>query len=194
MYQPLATRYWPEVWLMTDERNDHCLEESISSLPSAGGGIIFRHFHLSPDARRDRFMQIKSLAKKYGHLLILAGSPALARSWGADGVHGRQWRRSHTAGLFHSAPVHNIREIRAARQNGADIYFLSPAYATQSHPGLKPLHKIQLRNLISLCGGPVVLLGGMTVGRFAQCQHLAVHGWAAIDGLIRGPIDGTGKF
>lgn len=193
MYQPLATRYWPEIWLMTDERNDHCLEESISALPSASG-IVFRHSHLPETARRYRFMQIKSLAKKYGHLLMLAGAPALARSWGADGVHGRQWRRSHTAGLFHSAPVHNIREIRAARQNGADIFFLSPAYATQSHPGQKPLHKIQLRNLINLCGGPVVLLGGMTASRFAQFQHLEVQGWAAIDGLVRGTINGSDKL
>jgi len=184
MYQPPATRYWPKIWLMTDQRNDHCLEESISLLPSAGGGIIFRHYHLSEIARRNRFMQIKSLAKKHGHLLMLADSPGLARSWGADGIHGRQWRRSQTSGLFQSAPVHSRREITAAKRNGADIYFLSPAYATQSHPGQKPLHGMQLRNLINLCGGPVILLGGMTAGRFKQCQHLGAQGWAAIDGLM----------
>jgi len=184
MHHPCFSDLYPQIWLMTDVRNDAVLEQSISALPR-GCGIIFRHYHLDEDRRYERFQAIKSHAHRGDHVLILAGSPQLARQWGADGVHGRQWKRHQTAGLLHSAPVHGPEEIMAAKHAGVDLFFLSPAFQTRSHPGQRPLAQLQLKRLIGLCAKPVILLGGMNARRFHQRHHLGAHGWAAIDGLSR---------
>jgi len=170
----------PRIWLMTDERNDAALENAVKNLPSRSG-VVFRHYHLDSGARLARFKQLRLLAKQHGHIILLADTPALARAWGADGVHGRNWAASETGGLIHSAPVHNADEIRQAKENQADLFFLSPIFATRSHPEQKPLSTSQIQSLVKLCAGPVILLGGMNAARFDQYEQLGAHGWAAID-------------
>ncbi len=172
----------PKIWLMTDERNDSLLENTIRKLPRRSG-IIFRHYHLQEDARVERFANLKKLTRKHHHLILLADCPSLARKLGADGVHGRHWKRRETIDLLHSAPVHNEKEIRQAQHNGADIFFISPVFTTRSHPGGEPLNNLQLQRLNNLCSKPVILLGGMDRQRFNYKKHLNAHGWAAIDAL-----------
>ena len=172
----------PRIWLFTDQRNDASLEHAVLRLPR-GSGIVFRHYHLREAARRARFETVQRLARQRGHMLMLAGSPALARRWRADGVHGRLPRRSALRGLLHSAPVHDALEIQQANRSGADIFFLSPVFATRSHPGQRPLNPVQTRRLAELCNGLVIYLGGMTARRYLTCSSHPAHGWAAIDGL-----------
>ena len=181
----ISRQICPEIWLITDARNDDRLERSIKALPR-GSGIVFRHYHLAPDARRERFEEVRYWARRGGHILLLSGSPFQARQWGADGVYGTDGgahRRYQMAGLIHGAPVHDVREIAMAGQHGADLLFLSPAFATRSHPGQPPLHRIQLRRLVALCRKPVILLGGMDAMRYRRLADIGAHGWAAIDGL-----------
>lgn len=172
----------PRIWLFTDERNDARLEIAIMGLPRRSG-IIFRHYHLQVALRRARFDQIKKLARRRGHLVFLAGAPALARRWRADGVHGPIQRRASKGGLLHSAPVHDAWEIRQANHSGADIFFLSPIFPTRSHPGQRPLNPLQTRRLAALCNGAVIYLGGMTRQRYRMLENHRTHGWAAIDAL-----------
>ncbi|WP_246218828.1 thiamine phosphate synthase [Parasphingorhabdus halotolerans] len=167
---------------MTDARNDSDLEDVIKRLPR-GSGIIFRHYHLDASPRKARFLSVQAIAKTYGHLIFLAGAPQLARAWNADGVHSRDHNRSLKNGLLCSAPVHNMREINAAKRSGADIILLSPVAKTRSHLGKPSLNRLQLRHLIGFCDKPVVLLGGMDRDRFRHYADLDTHGWAAIDGL-----------
>lgn len=170
----------PRIWLFTDERNDALLEQSVRRLPR-GSGIVFRHYHLPEASRRERFETVKKLARQRGHILLLAGSPSLARLWGADGVHGRKLRRSTIGGLLHSVPVHDAKEIQQANRVGADIYFLSPVFATRSHSGQRPLDPLQTRRLAALCNGAVIYLGGMNEQRYHRRKNHLTHGWAAID-------------
>ncbi|MEW4468563.1 thiamine phosphate synthase [Parasphingorhabdus sp. JC815] len=185
-FSDLYPQSYPHIWLMTDARNDAMLEKSIKALPR-GSGIVFRHYHLSPDNRHKRFAEVRRWAKRGGHILLLAGPPSTARLWGADGVHGRQWKKHQTAGMIHSAPVHDRNEISLANHHGADLFFLSPVFSTRSHPGQRPLSQMQLRRLVTLCAilhrKPVILLGGMNARRFQQLAGLGAYGWAAIDGL-----------
>lgn len=172
----------PRIWLFTDQRNDALLARAIRRLPR-GSGIVFRHYHLRGESRRARFETVRKLARRRGHRVFLAGSPAQARRWRADGVHGRRTRRSGAAGLRHSAPVHDAFEIRQANRVGADIFFLSPIFATRSHAGERPLAAVQVRRLAALCSGAVILLGGMDRNRYRARQNRLIHGWAAIDSL-----------
>ena len=174
----------PTLWLFTDERNDAELEKAIRQLP-CGSGIIFRHYHLPVDERKRRFSEIEKQARRYGHLLLLADTPQVARSWRAQGSHARCSQRSKTLGHLHSAPVHNAREIHKANRNGAMLFFLSPAFPTRSHPGAKSLNRIQVKRLATLCRGPVFLLGGMNRKRFQSYRDRQIYGWAAISALSR---------
>ncbi|WP_417620771.1 thiamine phosphate synthase [Parasphingorhabdus sp.] len=170
----------PRIWLFTDQRNDHHLARAIKKLPR-GSGIIFRHYHLPESIRQSRFKLVQQLARRHGHMLILADMPKLARCWHADGAHGLARHRWQTAGLPSSAPVHNSREIHQANRAGTDIFFLSPVFATRSHPGQRPLNRMQVRRLADLCNGVVILLGGMNRKRYRSHESDLTHGWAGID-------------
>ena len=181
-HHPRRKTILPRIWLMTDARNDSYIEDAIRKLPR-GSGIIFRHYHLCESARKARFISVQLIAKRCGHLIFLAGTPQLARAWNADGVHSRYHNRSLKIGLLCSAPVHNMREIHAAKRSGADIFLLSPIAKTSSHPGKPALNRLQLQHLVGICDKPVALLGGMDEKRFRHYADLGVYGWAAIDGL-----------
>jgi thiamine-phosphate pyrophosphorylase len=170
----------PRIWLFTDERNDALLEHAIQRLPRCSG-IVFRHYHLQEASRRTRFEAVKKLAERRGHILFLAGSPALAKRWRANGVHGRLRRRSNMGRLLLSAPVHDAREIQQANRSGTDVFFLSPVFSTRSHPSQHPLNHAQVRRLAALCNGAVVFLGGMDQHRYRARKNHLTHGWAAID-------------
>ena len=97
----------PQVWLFTDARLGDALFAAVASLPP-GSGIVLRNDELAPGKR---WRLARRLART-GHLLLLAGPPALARGWGADGVHLRRPRagqaaQAHRLGLIVSMPVHD---------------------------------------------------------------------------------------
>lgn len=166
-------QHLPRRWLMTDERLGGRLFEAIERLPR-GSGIVFRHYSLGDEERRALFEQVRQVSRANAHLLLLGGPAAQALAWGADGSHGR--RRGF--GL-RSAPVHNLREIRAAERGSANLLFLSPAFATRSHPGAKPLGPTRFAMLARQTTLPVIALGGMNEARARGLR--TAYGWAAID-------------
>lgn len=172
----------PRLWLMTDERFGDGLLDAIGRLPR-GGGIVFRHYSLDPAARRKLFEQVRSIARRRGLVVLLAGTAELARAWGAHGSHGRG--RSLRGRSLRSAPVHDLREIRAAEHEGADLLFLSPAYPTRSHPGAPALGPCRFGQLAHSTRLPVIALGGMDAGRGWRLRALGAHGWAGIDFFLR---------
>ena len=175
----------PSIWLLSDARTDALLESALARLPR-GSGFIYRHYHLPPAERRARFARLKRLARARGHLVILAGSPALARAWGADGVYGgRRALGPRQAGLLRLATAHDLREIALARLAGADAVLLSPVFATRSHPGAASLGPARFHLLAARAGLPVIALGGMDrmkARRLLTGRERAPR-WAAIDGL-----------
>ena len=164
----------PRIWLMTDERQGDALFGALARLPR-GAGVVFRHYSLQPDARRALFDRVRQVARKRRLVLLLGGSERLARAWRADGAHGRD---GQAAGL-RSAAAHDLREIRSAERGGAQLLFVSPVFATRSHPGARALRPIGFARLARQTQLPVVALGGMSA---ARVRHLrGAYGWAAID-------------
>lgn len=166
---------WPRIWLMTDERLGDGLIDTVRALPK-GSGIIFRHYATGDAARRDLFCDVRRLARKNRHMLLLADTPQRAVAWKSDGSHGR-----HRGAI--TAPVHSVRELRAAQRAGARLVLISPVFPTRSHPGQKAIGRRGLFNLARLSDKPVIALGGMTQARFKVLQRTGIYGWAAIDGL-----------
>ena len=163
----------PRLWLMTDERLGDALFAAMARLPR-GGGIVFRHYRLPEPERRALFDDVKAQARRRGLVLLLAGPPQQAEAWEADGSHGRGpgW------GLA-SAPVHDLAEIRAAERAGAGLLFLSPVFATRSHPATRPLGPARFNLLARQTRLPVIALGGMSAIRARQLRE--AYGWAGID-------------
>ena len=171
----------PRRWLMTDERLGDRLFDAIDRVPQ-GGGIVFRHYSLAPDERRRLFDEVKRRAGSRKLLLLLAATPREAAQWGADGSHGP----GPATAALRTAPAHDLAEIRAAEAAGAALVFLSPVFATRSHPAAEPLGAAGFARLASRTELPVVALGGMTEARFAGLE--GAYGWAAIDAWLGGLI------
>ncbi len=163
----------PKIWLISDARNDAALEQALKRLPR-GSGLIFRHYHLDPVSRQARFKALGRLARLYGHRVILSGSVAQARRWGADGAYGADLAQGPA--LLRLVTVHSLRELRRAHR--ADAVLLSPVFPTRSHPGGKVLGPLRWKGMAALSPVPVIALGGMSARRARQLQ--ASH-WAGID-------------
>lgn len=173
-------RNLPKMWLMTDPRLGDQLLKSIQGLP-AGSGVIFRHYNLEADERRRLFRTIARICRKRGHCLLLAGSEREAIRWKADGVHNRTGR-TISRRLLHSAPVHNLREMRVSMRLNADLIILSPIFTTSSHPGERALGLYRFAHLASTARNSVVIaLGGMNKRIAQNFDRRRIHGWAAID-------------
>lgn len=167
----------PRLWLMTDERQGESLWSSLEQLPP-GSGIVFRHYSLSAPQRRKLFDRIAKVARRRHLLLLLAGTAECARRWGAAGSHGREFGRLWPRGL-RSAPAHDLKEIQAAERAGADLIFLSPVFATRSHPGARTLGRTRFALLARQTKLPVIALGGMNRRRAESLSN--AYGWAGID-------------
>lgn len=168
-----SSQLLPRLWLMTDERQGESLIDAVARFPE-GAGIVFRHYGLAESERRALFDRVRGA---HSGLLLLAGPAEQARVWGADGSHGR----GQGSGL-RSAPAHDLAEIRAAEAAGADLVFLSPVFATRSHPGREALGEERFRQLAGQTALPVIALGGMTAARAKSLS--GAYGWAGIDAWV----------
>jgi thiamine-phosphate pyrophosphorylase len=173
----LKIRPVPEIWLISDARNDGALEQALKRLPR-GSGLIFRHYHLPEPERRARFKQLRRLARQYGHRLVLSGTARQARRWRADGAYGADLARGPA--LLRLVTVHSLRELRRARR--ADAVLLSPIFPTRSHPGGKVLGTLRWQSIAAHSPVPVIALGGMTARRARQLNTPL---WAGIDAFLR---------
>jgi thiamine-phosphate pyrophosphorylase len=168
----------PRLWLMTDERMGDRLLPAIHALPK-GSGIIFRHYDLERQTRRALFDAVRIIARRNRHLLLLAGAE---HGWGEAGRHGRTQKRT---AAIQSAPVHSVQERLAAERGGADLLFVSPIFATRSHPGARGLGRVRFGLMIRGAKCPVIALGGMDAKRARSLKILEPYGWAAISSLTR---------
>ncbi|MBX9795499.1 MAG: thiamine phosphate synthase [Sphingomonas sp.] len=160
---------------MTDARLGDALWAALERLPR-GSGVVFRDYDLPPAARRARYLAVRAVARRRRLVLVVAGAlPATGR---VDGRHGRDPRR--TPGLK-TWPAHNVAEVISGCRAGANLIFISPVFATASHPGARALGRVRAMRLAALAPGRAIALGGMDKGRFAGLGQRFI-GWAAIDG------------
>jgi thiamine-phosphate pyrophosphorylase len=155
-------RNLPALWLMTDERIGERLWDSIARLPR-GSGIVLRH-HATPAVERAGLKRrIARLAKRQGLVLVDEASPKTAP--------------------IRIGRAHSVREGFAARRAGAELVFVSPVYATRTHPGAPFLGPLRAAAIARAVGLPAIALGGMNARRFRRLAALGFVGWSAIDAL-----------
>lgn len=162
----------PDRWLMTDERQGEALWRALERLPR-GGGIVFRH-HATPTTERARlFARVAAVARRRGLVLVRAGAP---RFRGERGRHGRRG-----PGLV-TWPAHTRREAIAAVRAGATLVFVSPVFATRSHPGARALGPLRAAAIARGLPVAAIALGGVDERRYhRRLRALGFAGYAAID-------------
>ena len=165
----------PDIWVVSDARNDAELERTLARLPR-GSGLIFRHYHLPEEQRRARFAALLRLARSHGHTVALAGDACTARHWGADAAYGPAAMLAAGPELPRLVTAHSLHEL--GRASRADAILLSPVFATRSHPGAATLGALRFRLLAARSPVPVIALGGLNA---AAARRLKWPRWAAID-------------
>jgi len=157
----------PRLWLMTDERQGEALWAALDRLPK-GAGVVFRHYGLPPAERRALFERVRRVAKRRRLLLLVAGGKGLR----GDGVHGGR-------NGFRSASAHGLRELKTAERSGAKLIFLSPAFATRSHPAASALGPVRFGLVSAQARVPVIALGGVDARKARRLPN--IYGWGGID-------------
>lgn len=171
---------WPRIWLMTDERFGERLWEAIARLP-AGAGIVFRHYSLTIAKREQLAREIAGIARQRGLALAIAADVNLAKTVGAQLAHNP----SSATDLPFSRSAHTIEEAKAARSAGAALVFVSPVYATRSHPEREPLGTEGAAKVAQAAGVPAIALGGVNAQNFPLLESEGFYGWAGIDAWCR---------
>ena len=153
----------------------------IAALP-AGTGVIYRDY--AAVARIDQACRYADLCIERDLVFYVAGDPTLAERAGAHGVHlpARDALKAPKIekGLLLSVSCHDANEIQQAEDLGADSLFLSPVFATASHPGGKTLGVENFKALAVESSTPVLALGGITEENAAQLKGPNVAGFGAI--------------
>jgi thiamine-phosphate pyrophosphorylase len=156
---------------MTDERLGDGLWIALARLPR-GGGVVFRHYRTPSAARRRLFARILRVARARGLVVVRAGEMPLT---GEMGVHKGRGR-----GLV-TWPAHDRRAAMAGVAAGAHVLFVSPLFATRSHPGALPLRSRQAAAIARGLPAVKIALGGMDERRFRTIRRLGFDGYAGID-------------
>jgi thiamine monophosphate synthase len=154
------------------------LWEAIDRLPN-DSGIVFRHYALAPAERISLAAEVASICRARGLTLAVAGDIDTARAVGANLVHNPP---DVPTGIPFSKAVHSLEEAEAAARIGASLVFVSPVFATRSHPGAPALGPDHAKRLADAVGVPAIALGGMSARRFAELEGF--YGWAGIDAWL----------
>ncbi len=170
------------LWLFTDARRLADPLPAAARLPRRLAGVVLRHDGAPGRAALGR--DLAALCRERGLALSVAGDWRLAAALGA-GLHLRGGRRPAGAprnlrALTSSA--HGVAELRRGRRQGA-LAFLSPAFASASHPGAAGLGPCRWGLAARRGGGGAAALGGIdarSVRRLPCCA-----GAGAIGALVQ---------
>lgn len=156
----------PPLWLFTDARRVADPRPVVARLPKGLAGVVLRHDGVPGRAALGR--DLARLCRVRRLRLVVAGDPRLAAALGA-GMHlrGGRWpvgapvlvRRR--VGALVTSSAHGVVELRRAARAGADLAFLSPAFATRSHPDATVLGSLRWGRFARGAGLPVAALGGI---------------------------------
>ena len=147
-----------------------------------GSAVIFRDY--ADPKRRARAHKMASLCRRYGLLFYVGADLSLAYETRADGLHAPSWMAHHLtqkpASLKLSIACHNEQDFHAAARLQAESVFLSPVFATKSHPGSAYLEVDAFLRLAAKSPAPVLALGGVSLFNAGRLKNAKVVGFGAI--------------
>lgn len=198
-----SRRRIPALFLVTDDDRLADPLAAVRRLPR-GAAVIAR----ARDATElsQLVAALAPVCRRRGVALIVANDIRLALRYGAAGVHvsERGCRRRSVAALglaqkgprgrrfLVTAAAHSLPAMLRAQRLGAAVVVLSPAFPTQSHPGVRPLGAVRFAALIRAARrkglrAAVVALGGVTAATAQRLAQAGAGGLAAVGALAVGP-------
>ena len=173
----------------TDRKRCADLSLAIKKLPK-NSAVIFREYDLDEAAREKLAQEIIAICRGRNHKILIGKNVALARKLRADGIHfsdndilplavfNRQnWPRE----FIFSFACHNFLSVLKSQQLKVDLLFVSPIFATKSHPNIAPLGLMQLSKIIRASKVPVFALGGVNEKNIHTLERLGAQGFGAIE-------------
>lgn len=130
---------------------------------------------------------LRPIARRRRLYLLIAGEGALARRLGL-GLHLPETRLAEAVywrarGVrFITSACHSLSALARAQRGGVDAAFLSPIFATQSHPGGKVLGPVRANLMVAQVPLPVYALGGVKGDNASRLAGFI--GCAGIEALI----------
>jgi 8-oxo-dGTP diphosphatase len=122
------------------------------------------------------------LVHEHRATIVVNGSEAESRRWGADGVH---WTAdalarasSRPGGLVVGASCHTREELARAGALGLDYALVGPVFATPTHPDAVPLGWDGFARTIDGTRVPVFALGGLAPADLEVARDHGAHGIA----------------
>jgi thiamine-phosphate pyrophosphorylase len=82
-----------------------------------------------------------------------------------------------------TSSAHGLADLRRARRAGAALAFLSPVFATASHPAAAALGAVRWARLARVAGLPVAALGGIDGARIRRLPRGLCEAVGAIGAL-----------
>ncbi|WP_176559825.1 thiamine phosphate synthase [Teichococcus rhizosphaerae] len=177
----------PRLWLFSDPVRLPDPAPAAAVLPR-GSGVVAR------GVESGRLPDLARRVRQRGGVLLLGGTPRMALRLRA-GLHlpdrapppgmaaFRLARRAGAPGALLSAAAHGAAGLRRARRQGVDLVFLSPLFATPSHPGAPFLGVWRWAALARRAACPVMALGGITATTAPRIPPQAC-GFGAITALL----------
>ena len=148
--------------------------------------IQLRDKTLPEDARLALARETVRRAHLHGARVLLNGSPELAHTAGADGVHLDSAAAAQLAARpacdWVGVSCHDGAELAHAAAIGADYALLSPVLPTLTHPGAATLGWEVFSELAAASPIPVYGLGGLGRDDVALAQSHGAHGVALLRG------------
>lgn len=173
-------RALPAIVLMTDDARKVDWVAAVAALPR-GSAVVVRHRDAKGRERLARLLRPVCHARRVA--LLIADDAALAQRVGANGVHVPERQlarlpgiRARNARWLVSCSAHGAAAVLRANRLAADAIFVSPVFATASHPDHRALGVTRFAALV--CGGGAVYaLGGIemkTIRRLAPHRIVGI--------------------
>lgn len=163
----------PVLWLFSDEQRGGDLVDAVGRLPKGGlCGVVFRHDGAA--GRAALLARVAAVCRARRVALVVAGGSRRfgVHVRGGRKVDGLRAAKSRANPSCVTSSAHNVVEVRRAAKAGVDIVFISPVFATASHPGAKALGVMGWNRLARHRGRALAyVLGGIsgeTVKRLAD--------------------------
>lgn len=177
-------------------------DEALARALLAGGAKVLQ-VRIKPAATAGVILRAARMARlvcsELGAALVINDRIDVALAVGADGVHLGQTdlplaaaRKVAGDRLKIGISTHDLEQVRAACEGGADYLGFGPVFATATKQNPDPVQGVEgLRAAVAAAGRvPVVAIGGITPARAAELYATGVAALCAI-GAVTGAADVT---
>lgn len=142
-----------------------------SALMGGVDAILLREPELASSKLLAVASQLRILTQKYHAKLLIHSHADVAKAVGADGIHLRAADMHEVTAMknwlqfdmLFSVSCHDLSELKEAKKEGADYAFLSPVFATKSHPEALGLGIDVFHDLAKQSPLPIIALGGVEI-------------------------------